>query len=149
MENLGSVVDTFSAIEGSSGLPRPQVENIELIKEFGIHKDKFAGKDLNRTVMIIGTRSYEIAQENNIDLVLGSYGENILLDFDPHNLLVGDILHIGDAKIEVTEVCTVCSHLRVFGKSLPKLIAKKRGLYCKILESGNVTKKMNIYKGKK
>lgn len=140
MKTIGKVVEIFSANKESSGLPRPKVERLNLIKDFGIENDKFAGKKLDQTVMIVGQKSYEIAKDNNINLSFGSLGENILLDFDPHDLKVDDILYIGETQIQITQVCTVCSHLSVFGENLPKLLKNHRGLYCKILNSGIIFK---------
>ena len=136
MKKIGKVIEIFSATKESSGLPRPKVERLNLIKDFGIENDKFAGKKLEQTVMIVGIKSYEIAKSHNINLEIGSLGENILFDFDPHDYKVGDIFQIGECEIQITQICTVCSHLSVFGKELPKLLKKHRGLYCQILNSG-------------
>ena len=144
MRNIGKVIETFSATKESSGLPRPKVENLNLIKDFGIENDKFAGKKLDQTVMVVGLKSYEIAQENGIDLELGSLGENILLDFDPHILEVGTKLIIENSIIEITQTCTVCNHLAVFDENLPLLLKGHRGLYCKIIKSGIVSKDMIV-----
>ena len=43
IKDLGKVIATFSATKESSGLPRPKVENLNLIKDYGIENDKFAG----------------------------------------------------------------------------------------------------------
>ena len=96
MKELGKVLKTFSATKESSGLPRPIVPMLNLIEDYGIQNDKFAGKKLDQTVMIVGVKSYEIAKENNIELTFGCLGENILLDFDPHSFQVGKELFIGD-----------------------------------------------------
>ncbi len=144
MKNVGKVLEIFSATLGSSGLPRPKVERLNLIENYGIEFDKFAGKKLDQTVMIVGLKSYEIAQENSIDLAFGSLGENILLDFDPHNFEVGTIFKIGDSLIEITQICTVCNHLNVFDENLPTLLKGHRGVYCRILKSGLVQKDMNV-----
>jgi MOSC domain-containing protein YiiM len=74
---------------------------------------------------------YEIAKENNIDLVYGSLGENILLDFDPHEFKVGDIFYINNCAIQITESCTV-------------LLKNNRGLYCKIISDGEITEQMQV-----
>ena len=100
MKNLGTVIKTFSATKESSGLPRPLVSNLNLIEDYGIENDKFAGKKFT----------------------------------------------IGDSKIEITQVCTVCNHLNVFDKNLPDLLRSHRGLYCKIIKSGIIQKDM-IVKG--
>ncbi len=143
-KELGKIIETFSATKESSGLPRPKVDSLNLVEGFGIENDKFAGKKLDQTVMIIGVESYEIAKKVRIELIYGSLGENILLDFDPHILNVGTKLMIGESVIEITQICTVCSHLAVFGDNLPQLLKNHRGLYCKIIKSGIVNKNMKV-----
>ena len=141
---LGKVLNTFSATKESSGSPRPLVFQLNLIKDYGIENDKFAGKKLEQTVMIVGIQSYEIAKNNGINLEFGSLGENILLDFDPHILEVGTKLIIENSIIEITQTCTVCNHLAVFNENLPLLLKGHRGLYCKIIKSGIVSKDMIV-----
>lgn len=144
MIQIGKVLGTFSAIKESSGLPRPKVDSLNLIKDYGIEFDKFAGKKLDQTVMMVGLKSYEIARNSGVDLVYGSLGENILLDFDPHDYEVGNKFSIDDTIVEITQVCTVCNHLAAFNENLPKLLQGHRGVYCKILNSGKVEKNMKV-----
>ena len=141
---LGKVLNTFSATKESSGSPRPLVFQLNLIKDYGIENDKFAGKKLEQTVMIVGLKSYEIASQNGINLEFGCLGENVLLDFDPHSLEIGTNLVIEDSIIEITQVCTVCNHLAVFNENLPLLLKGHRGVYCKIIKSGIVSKDMIV-----
>ncbi len=143
-EEMGSVVEIFSATVGSSGLPRPVVKSLELIEGYGIKDDKFADDDLDKSVMIVGQNTYDIAKKNGIDLLPGSYGENILLSFDPHTLDIGTILKIGNTTVEITEKCTICDHLSVFSPKLPRLIKKHRGMYCKILKGGQITTELLV-----
>ena len=146
MIELGKVLKTFSATNESSGLPRPIVSKLNLIVDYGIENDKFAGKKLDQTVMIVGLKSYEIAKQNNIDLEIGCLGENILLDFDPHDFEVGKQLFIEETILEITQICTVCSHLSLFDNNLPALLKGHRGLYCRIIKSGIIKENM-IVKG--
>jgi len=139
MQKDGKVLNTFSAPEGQSGLPRPQASQLELKEGHGIIGDKFAGKDLDQTVMIVGRRAYALAKEAGIKLKPGSLGENLLLELDPHQLSVGTQLRIGTAVIELTEACTLCNHLSVFDRKLPKLVRHDRGVYCRIVSSGVVS----------
>ena len=146
MIELGKVLKTFSATNEPSGLPRPIVSKLNLIVDYGIENDKFAGKKLDQTVMIVGLKSYEIAKQNNIDLEIGCLGENILLDFDPHDFEVGKQLFIEETILEITQICTVCSHLSLFDNNLPTLLKGHRGLYCRIIKSGIIKENM-IVKG--
>lgn len=144
MKLIGSVIGTFSAKKGQSGLPRPKVDKLELILGYGIKDDKFANDDLDKTVMIVGKYAYDLALENGIKLEYGSLGENILLDFNPHDYHVGTVFEIGEAKLEIKENCTICNHLAVFDDDLPILIQDCRGIYCKILKQGEIKKDSTV-----
>ena len=144
MENKGIVLGTFSARKGQSGLPRPKVNELNIISGFGIEFDRFAGQEEHKAVMVVGKIAYDIARENGMDLEHGSFGENMLFDFNPHDYEVGTIFKIGNTVLEITEKCTICNHLSVFGKKLPYLVRDCRGLYCKVIEGGHVEKDMEI-----
>lgn len=60
------------------------------------------------------------------------------MDLDPHNLPPGTRLRIGEALLEFSYVCTVCSSLSQFDLRLPKLLYGGRGLYARVLEGGLV-----------
>lgn len=135
-EKLGIVLGVFTAPAGHKGFPRPASEKLTLQAGHGIIGDKFAGHDLNKTVLIVGQNSYDLAKEQGIALEPGSFGENILLDFDPHQFDIGTTFQIGESILEITERCTICSHLGVFGQKLPSIVKDCRGLYCKIIHDG-------------
>lgn len=136
---LAKVLNLYIAPPKTSGV-RVEHKSLELIEGSGIIGDKFANKDLEKTVMIVGLKPYNMAKENNINLPLSALGENILLDFDPHTLNIGDRLQISGAILEITQNCTLCKHLSKYSSKLPKLILKHRGVYCKIIKSGVVNK---------
>ncbi len=144
MKDLGKVIATFSAKKGQSGLPRPKVDNLNLIYGFGIENDKFAGTDENKAVMIVGKYAYDLAKEEGIKLELGSLGENILFDFNPHDFHIGDIFQVGQTVIQITEACTICNHLAVFDDDLPIIVQDCRGLYCRILEGGEIKENSSV-----
>ena len=146
MSVLGKTLATFSAPKGFKGSVRPKTELLEMIKDHGIKDDKFADKDVKRSVMIVGDIAYTIAKDHDINLEYGSLGENLLLDFDPHDLDVGDIIQVGEVRLRLTEACSVCAHLAVHDKRLPKLLAKHRGVYCEILDDGIIKKDLEICK---
>ena len=138
MRRESMVLGIFSAPEGQSGLPRPRAAQLDLQEGHGIIGDKFAGRDLDQTVMIVGRRAYDLAEEAGIDLEPGSLGENLFLELDPHRLAVGTRLQVGTAVIELTEACTLCAHLGIFDRKLPKVVRHDRGVYCRIVRSGVV-----------
>ncbi|GAB5603551.1 MOSC domain-containing protein [Thermus sp. FJN-A] len=121
-----------------SGLPKPQVEALELVAGFGAKGDRHAGKDPERAVLVAGLAAYERAQRAGIALPYGALGENLLLSLDPHGLPPGGRLKVGEALLELSYVCTVCSSLSQFDLRLPKLLYGGRGVYARVLESGVV-----------
>ena len=142
---LGNALNLYIAPIGTSGV-RELRDSIELKQDFGVIDDKFAGnpKKIDRSVMIVGTTPYTMAKEIGIDLPEVALGENILLNFDPHKLEIGTQIAIGTAILEITSACTLCSHLTQYHKDLPKLILKHRGIYCKIIKSGIITKNDSV-----
>lgn len=144
MKNIGKVIEVFSATKNSSGLPRPIVKYLAILKGHGIKNDKFAGKDEDKSVMVVGKKAYDISKENGINLEFGSFGENILFDFDPHDFKIGTVFKVGDVELEITQACTICNHLAVFGKELPFLVKHHRGLYCRVLNNGKIVKDIQV-----
>ncbi len=138
---LGNALNLYVAPIGTSGV-RESRNTIELKENFGVIDDKFAGnpKKIHRSVMIVGTTPYDMAREAGIAMPEVALGENILLDFDPHTLNIGSKLKIGEAILEITAACTLCSHLTQYHKDLPKLILKHRGIYCSVLKGGIINK---------
>jgi MOSC domain-containing protein YiiM len=146
MKNIGKVIEVFSATKDSSGLPRPIVKELDILEGFGIRNDKFAGKDEDKSVMVVGMKAYDISKENGINLEFGSFGENILFDFDPHSFKIGTVFKVGEVELEITQACTICNHLAVFGKELPFLVKHHRGLYCRVLNDGKIEKDIKVTK---
>jgi len=142
---LGNALNLYIAPAGTSGV-RELRNTIELKQGFGVIDDKFAGnpKKIDRSVMVVGTTPYTMAKDAGIELPEVALGENILLNFDPHRLEIGTQLTIGEAVLEITSACTLCSHLTQYHKDLPKLILKHRGIYCKIIKSGIINKNDSV-----
>jgi len=138
------VLGTFSATINDTSKVRPKRDRLELVKDHGIKDDKFALKNLDQSVLIVPIDAYEITKKEGIELEFGSLGENILVDFNIMDLPINTKLKIGDAVVEITQKCTMCNHLAVFDKRVPRLVRNHRGVYCKIIESGIVKKGMSV-----
>ena len=139
---IGEVVKLYIAPLNTTGVRKEQ-DRLYLFSG-GIKDDKFANKDLEKSVMIVGKKPYLMAKENGINLPEAALGENILLDFDPHELEIGSYLKIGDAIIKITQSCTLCKHLTKYSPKLPKLILKHRGIYCEVVKDGIIRAKDKV-----
>jgi len=138
MSFTGRVMGTFSAKEKLASIKRPEVKSLKLIESYGIEGDRYAGKNLSRSVMIVGQVAYDIARENGINLEYGNLGENMITDFNPNSLNDGTIFEIGNTKMQIADRCSICKHLGEYDDKLPQLLKDCRGVYCEILKSGNI-----------
>ncbi|HIP45381.1 MAG TPA: MOSC domain-containing protein [Sulfurospirillum arcachonense] len=110
----------------------------------GIVGDKHHGKDINRSVLISSTYSYELAKKNDIDLKYGELGENILVNFNPYTLDLGERVRIGSVILEISQKCPICKTLSCINKKLPLLLKKDRGIFAKVIKEGTITNNSEI-----
>jgi len=138
----GNVVSLFISQSGLS--TRKMQQNIYLDSK-GIIGDKFYGKDINRSVLITSTDSYNLAKKHNIDMSHGSLGENILVDHNPYHLSSGVQISMGTCILEISQNCTLCDHLSYIDKQLPTLLKHDRGIFAKVIQEGEIKENDKIF----
>lgn len=141
-KQVGEVKALF--ISGKNASKRIEMSFIELDAD-GIMGDKFYAKDLERSVLLTTTESYELAFNRNIEMPYGALGENILIDYNPYHLSTGSQIQIGQVTVEITQNCTICNHLSSIDKSLPKLLKDDRGIFVKVVQPGVIKKGDKLY----
>lgn len=127
----GSVLGLFLSKTGS----REKKEQIK-VDTLGVIEDKFYAKEPNRSVLLSSIESYTIAQEQGITIPHGSLGENILLNYNPYTIPVGEEFHIGEVILVITQNCTLCKSLTKIDNRLPKLLKDDRGIFAKVVKGG-------------
>lgn len=115
------------------------------LDEKGIMQDKYYNKSIQRSILITSKESYTLAKDHNIDIPYGSLGENILINYNPYKLPIGQKLQIGNVILEITQNCTLCDHLSQIDKQLPTLLKNDRGIFAKVLQGGIIKKSDEIY----
>jgi len=110
----------------------------------GIINDKFYNKNQDRAILLTSLHAYELMLEKNITCEYGSLGENILVDFNPYSLDEGSKIYIGEAILEITIECTICSFLTKINNKVPKLLKKDRGVFAKVIQNGTINVGDNI-----
>lgn len=141
---IGNVLELFISI----GAERENLSQIKLDKN-GVIGDKFYGKNPNRSVLITSLDSYKLAKLSNIEVNYSQLGENLLIDYNPYHLKIGEQLHIGDVVLEISQNCTICKSLTKVDKRLPKVLESDRGIFAKVICSGTINKGNKIYLIKK
>jgi len=104
----------------------------------GIVNDKFYHKNKDRAILLTSLHAYELMAEKDITCEYGSLGENILTDFNPYSLDEGTNIYIGDAILQITIECTICSFLTKINNKVPKLLKKDRGVFAKVIQKGSL-----------
>jgi len=138
----GKILKLFIAKSGESS--KEELDEIK-VDEYGVIGDKFYAKDIKRSVLISSIESYELAQRNNIELSIGSLGENILMDYNPYSIPLGSKIQIGNSILEITQNCTLCKSLTKVNTKLPKLLKDDRGIFTKVIKAGVIKKGDKVY----
>ena len=134
-KNVGNILKLFiSKKDYKERLPKDEIE----LGFGGVVDDKFYDKDINRSVLLATTDSYELTKQNKIDIDYGTLGENILMDFNPYNLDIGTKLQISEVVLEISQRCPICNHLSSIKQNLPKLLKKDRGIFAKVISNGTI-----------
>ncbi len=106
----------------------------------GVVGDKHYAKGAIRSILVASTESYRMVQERiGVEMPHGYLGENILLDGSIRDLVPGDRLHIGDVVLEITQNCSLCSHLGALDKRIPALLKEDRGIFAKTVRGGRIS----------
>lgn len=134
---LGIVVNLFVS---KKEVERREPKETLFFELDGVCGDKFKGKDISRSVLLVSLESYEKAKQNDIELESGDLGENILVDFDPYPLESGTKIEIGSTILEISHKSSLCSSLSKINSKLPKLLKDKRGIFAKVVSGGKLNK---------
>ncbi|UCD97550.1 MAG: MOSC domain-containing protein [Chloroflexota bacterium] len=115
------------------GLPKIEVESIQLFKNHGVVGDYHSGELVRhrylakkdptkpnlRQVLLIDTNILAMLSQLNIHLRPGMMGENILLEgIDLMSLSLGSQIVVGEALLEITEIRNPCNQLEAIHPGL-------------------------------
>jgi len=142
MKKVGHIISLF--ISNKENKQRVE-KNLITLDTKGITEDKFYNKDIQRSVLITSIQSYNLVKEYHISMPYSSLGENLLIDYNPYHLLPGSRLHIGSCILEISQYCTICDHLSIIDKRVPNLLKNDRGIFAKVIKSGEIKKSDTVF----
>lgn len=145
MQKVGKILKLFISIKDETGETKTIEKDKISLDIKGVLNDKFYGKDPHRSILLSSIESYRIAQENNLEMPYGSLGENILMDYNPYDLQVGDQLKVGELTLEITQNCTLCKGLSKVDSKAPKLLKEHRGIFAKTVTDGTINIADTVY----
>lgn len=123
-------------ISEKKGTQKTEVQEAELIADFGIKGDAHAGK-WHRQVSLLGYEKIEAFKEKGVQLENGAFGENIVVEgFDLKKLPVGTKFQVGDVLLELTQIGKEChSHCAIY-HAVGDCIMPREGVFTKVLQGG-------------
>jgi MOSC domain-containing protein YiiM len=85
-----------------------------------------------RQVLLVDRETLEA-----MDLQPGIIRENITADgLNVNSLQIGQLLRVGEARLEVSGVCTPCDQMEAIRPGLRKELWGRRGMLCRVLYGG-------------
>ncbi len=125
-------------ISEKKGTAKFNVEEIELIENFGLNGDAHAG-NWHRQVSLLSFEKIEDFRSKGINVKFGAFGENLVVDgIDLAKLPVGTKLSIGEILMEVTQIGKVCHDRCNIYYTVGDCIMPREGIFAKVLKGGNI-----------
>ena len=125
-------------ISKKRGTAKVEVEEANLIEDFGIEHDAHAG-NWHRQVSLLSFETREAFKARGAEIDDGAFGENIIVSgIDLIHLPVGTQIKSGDVLLEVTQIGKEChSHCEIYHR-MGECIMPTNGIFTRVLHGGKL-----------
>lgn len=129
---MASVLKLFRAPK--KHLPMEEIADVRALEDFGFEDCAHADHGGKRQVLLVDRETLEAMQ-----LLPGMLCENITTDgLNVNSLPLGQLLRVGEARLEVSAVCTPCSQMERIRPGLRKELWGRRGMLCRVVAGGMI-----------
>ena len=127
-------------ISKKRGTAKVEVDEANLIEDFGIEHDAHAG-NWHRQVSLLSFETREAFKARGAEIDDGAFGENIVVSgIDLIHLPVGTQIKSGDVLLEVTQIGKEChSHCEIYHR-MGECIMPTNGIFTRVLHGGTLKK---------
>jgi MOSC domain-containing protein YiiM len=123
-------------------LPMEELSEVRAVDDTGFEGCAHARPGRKRQVLLVDRETLEA-----MDLRPGITRENITTDgLNVNSLQIGQVLRIGEARLEVSAICTPCSQMEAIRPGLQKELRGRRGKLCRVLDGGVIRRGDSIEK---
>lgn len=123
-------------------LPMEELSEVRAVGDTGFEGCAHARPGSKRQVLLVDRETLEA-----MDLRPGIIRENITTDgVIVNSLQIGQQLLIGEARLEVSALCTPCDQMEAIRPGLRKELWGRRGMLCRVLEGGVIRRGDSIEK---
>ena len=109
-----------------------ELSEVHAMSDSGFEGCAHARPGSKRQVLLVDRETLEATE-----LRPGILRENITTDgLNVNSLPIGQLLRAGEARLEVTAICTPCDQMEAIRPGLRKELWGRRGMLCRVLEGG-------------
>ena len=129
---MARVQNLFRALK--KRLPMEELAEVQAVTDGGFEGCAHARPASKRQVLLVDRETLEA-----MDLQPGTIRENITTDgLNVNSLEIGQLLRVGQARLEVSAVCTPCDQMEAIRPGLRKELWGRRGMLCRVLDGGMI-----------
>jgi MOSC domain-containing protein YiiM len=119
-----------------------ELSEVRAVGDIGFERCTHGWPGSKRQVLLVDRETLEA-----MDLRPGIIRENITTDgLNVNSLQPGQQLRVGEARLEVSMVCTPCDLMETIRPGLRKELWGRRGMLCRVLEGGVIRRGDTIEK---
>jgi MOSC domain-containing protein YiiM len=119
-----------------------ELSEVRAVNDSGFEGCAHARPGSKRQVLLVDRETLEA-----MGLQPGILRENITTDgLNVNSLPIGQLLRAGEARLEVTAVCTPCDQMEAIRPGLRKELWGRRGMLCRVLHAGVIRRGDSIEK---
>jgi MOSC domain-containing protein YiiM len=123
-------------------LPMEELSEVRALGDTGFEACAHARPGSKRQVLLVDRETLEA-----MDLRPGIISENITTDgLNVNSLQIGQLLRVGEARLEVSAVCTPCDQMEALRTGLRKELWGRRGMLCRVVDGGVIRRGDSIEK---
>jgi MOSC domain-containing protein YiiM len=123
-------------------LPMEELAEVRAVVNDGFEGCAHARSGPKRQVLLVDRETLEA-----MDLQPGMIRENITTDgLNVNGLQIGQLLRVGEAQLEVSEICHPCDLMEAIRPGLRKELWGRRGMLCRVLHGGLIRRGDSIDK---
>jgi MOSC domain-containing protein YiiM len=123
-------------------LPMEELSEVRAVGDSGFVGCAHARPGRKRQVLLVDRETLEA-----MDLQPGIIRENVTTDgLNVNSLQIGQLLRVGEARLEVSTICTPCDQMEAIRPGLRKELWGRRGMLCRVLEGGVIRRGDSIEK---
>jgi molybdopterin-guanine dinucleotide biosynthesis protein A len=126
-------------ISKKKGVPKTNVESVNLITDWGIEGDVHAG-NWHRQISFLALESVNKMREKGLNVRPGAFAENITTEFvDIPNLHIGDIVKVRNAEFEITQIGKECHSKCAIYYKAGDCVMPREGIFARVIVGDKIT----------